>query len=231
MGIREIFKAVFAKLNSMFAGAAKSDLLPYPQTRAIYKYQVQNIILGYLIEGSNNTFNYVSDFKKAMGAAFSDAFGRGYIDGGGDPQEMREDDAAWLANKKQTERGFIDQLFTRLKELKKSSKAEDQTQTEYLADVDAEVDARTNGYTNTLDGVYAEGRLRGAGNIMLTFDGDDGEESCKTCRKWKGKRHAASFWIIRGLIPGQPGNQNFECCGYNCKHYLFDDKGEIWAGH
>jgi hypothetical protein len=64
---------------------------------------------------------------------------------------------------------------------------------------------------------------------MLLFTGTDGEESCKTCQKWKGKWHKASFWINRGLVPGQPGNGAFECKGYNCNHFLVDKAGKIFT--
>jgi hypothetical protein len=222
MNFRDIFKVIFAKINAMFAGNMTPDLLPYNQIRSIYKYQIQNAILGFLIDDANNPTKYANEMKKAMVQSFSEAFDRGYADAGGDTKEMEQADHTWVGNKQTTEIGFIGQLFDRLKELKKEEPDEDNT---------SEVDDRAEGYATTLDGVYAEGRLRGNKNIMLTFDGDDGQESCKDCQKWKGKRHSAKFWIKRGLIPGQPGNQNFACRGYNCEHYLFDDNGEIWAGH
>ena len=194
----------------------------YYSIRSKYKYEVKNSILEYLISDSTNIAKPKNQMKQAMVEAFGNAFDSGYVDGGGDVDEMNSSDQSWIANKQQTEFGFIDQLFERLKELKKEEPDEDNT---------SEVEDRSEGYANTLDGVYAEGKLRGAKNIMLTFGGDDGQESCPTCSKWKGKRHSTSFWVKRGLIPGQPGNQSFACRGYNCKHILFDDKGEIWAGH
>ena len=214
-----IFERIIQKITAILEMPAPGA---YSSIREQYKYEIKNAILGYLIDDSTNPTKYANQMKRAMVNAFGPAFDRGYLDGGGDPSEMRSGDSAWLNNKQTTEMGFIDQLFERLKEMKKEGPADDSL---------SEVDDRAESYADTLDGVYAEGKLRGAGNVMLTFGGDDGEESCPECRKWKGKRHAASFWIIRGLIPGQPGNQNFSCRGYNCRHYLYDDKGEVWAGH
>lgn len=194
----------------------------YPSIRSQYKYEIKNAILGYLIADSTNIAVYSNQMKRATTEAFGNAFDRGYIDGGGSQDDMLREDNGWLANKQQTEFGFINQLFGRLKEMKKETPDEDNT---------GEVDARSESFSTTLDGVYAEGKLRGSRNIMLTFGGDDGNESCPTCKKWQGKRHSASYWVKRGLIPGQNGNVNFECRGYNCQHILFDDKGEIWAGH
>ena len=213
--VNEIVKSFGQHETSLEAG-------DYYTVRSKYKYEIKTAILEYLISDGGSVAGPKNQMKQAMVEAFGNAFDSGYEDGGGDVKEMRSGDSDWVANKQTTELGFIDQLFDRLREIKKEDPDEDNT---------AEVDDRSESYASTLDGVYAEGKLRGSGNVMLTFEGEDGEESCKECRKWKGKRHAASFWIIRGLIPGQPGNVNFSCRGYNCQHYLFDDKGEIWAGH
>lgn len=193
----------------------------YYSIRSKYKYIIKNSILEYLIS-NGSVAGPKNQMKQAMVEAFGNAFDSGYTDGGGDIKEMSEDDNSWLNNRQTIELGYIDSLFDRLRELKNEAPDDDNT---------SEVDDRSEGYANTLDGIYAEGKLRGSKNIMLTFGGDDGHESCKTCSKWKGKRHSTSFWVKRGLIPGQPGNQSFACHGYNCKHILFDDKGEIWAGH
>jgi hypothetical protein len=91
------------------------------------------------------------------------------------------------------------------------------------------VDQKAETYTKTVDGVYSEGKIRAGKDVALTFVGDDGAESCPTCQKWKDKRHRKSFWLKRGLIPGQPGNPNFECRGYNCQHYLIDDNGNAYT--
>ena len=215
----DIISRVVSAIKRSFVHLEAGD---YYSIRSKYKYEIKNSILEYLISEGGSIAIPKNQMKQAMVEAFTNAYDSGYEDGGGSVKEMRTDDNAWLASKQQTELGFIDQLFDRLREMKKEEPDEDNT---------SEVDDRSESYTATLDGVYAEGKLRGSGNVMLTFGGDDGEESCPTCKKWKGKRHAASFWIIRGLIPGQPGNVNFACRGYNCQHILFDDKGEIWAGH
>jgi hypothetical protein len=217
-----IFLSIFKKLTALFAGSSGQELPEYSQIRATYKYNIKDAILGYLVDEKTNPVKYRNQMKKAMTGAFSNAFRRGYLDAGGDLAKMTGADHAWIGNKQTTEMSYIDQLFDRLKELKKEEPDQDNIH---------EVDDRSEGYAETLDGVYAEGRLRGNRKIMLTFEGEDGEESCKTCKKWKGKRHSADFWIKRGLIPGQPGNQNFECHGFNCLHILVDDDGNIWAGH
>ena len=213
---------IFKRFLAFVRGVSLEDPGPYSSIRAVYKYEVKNAILGYLVDDSTNPVKYRNQMAKAMVTAFKDAFDRGYIDGGGSTSEMEQSDRDWVYSKQITERGFINQLFDRLKELKKEEPDEDNT---------GEADARSESYSTTLDGVYSEGVLRGNKNQMLTFDGDDGEESCPECRKLKGKRHSSKWWVNRGLIPGQPGNQNYTCRGYNCHHYLYNDSGEIIVGH
>jgi hypothetical protein len=193
----------------------------YAPIRSAYKMEIGGYILEYLLTEKVKVSKYKNGFKRAIREAFVSAFEQGFFDGGGE-LPYTGDDNAWLVAKQTAEDGYVDLLFQQLKELKTDP---DLT----TADFQAEADRRAEGYAKTLDGVYAEGKLRGGKDVMLTFGGDDGEESCKTCQRWKGKRHKASFWIKRGLIPHQPGNTNFDCGGYNCQHFLFTDKGEVWT--
>jgi len=96
-------------------------------------------------------------------------------------------------------------------------------------DPDEEATRRADGYTDTLGAVYGEGKLRGDKNKMYTFVGDDGEESCATCQRLKGKRMKAKKIIADGMIP-RPGNEHFDCKGYKCQHYWEDDDGNQLEG-
>ena len=116
----------------------------------------------------------------------------------------------------------MDMLFQQLKELKALAKIDGYQILEGVAE------QRAEGYARTLDGIYSEGKIRGAKNKMLTFGGDDGEESCKTCQKYKGQRHRASWWVKRDLIIYR-GNMNYECGCWQCQHYFFDDSGNVYT--
>lgn len=210
-------------LLDLVSGAVLSKLVQlstgdYAPIRSAYLMEVSGILTEYLLTDRAKITKYKNAFKRAIASTFYNAFDLGLVDGGGQaPAEG--DDLAWINAKVMAEFGYLDSLFQQLKELKSEGK-------------DAwagEPERRAEGYARTLDGVYSEGKMRGGRDVMLTFDGDDGQESCPECQKWKGKRHKASFWIKRGLIPGQPGNDAFSCHGYNCRHYLFNDKGEIWT--
>lgn len=163
-----------------------------------------------------------NDFKHAVANAFGDGFEAGWLNGGGElPIDADAND--WLAGRYDAEFGFIDMLFQQMKEIK----AEGDKDFDYFAFATA----RADGYTGSLLSVYNEGKLRAAGNKMLTFTGEDGspDHICQstggTCVRLMGQRHRASWWVAHGLIPG-PGNSNYDCGGWNCLHRLVTDDGE-----
>jgi hypothetical protein len=86
--------------------------------------------------------------------------------------------------------------------------------------------ARAEGYSKSLDALYANIKLMAKPSVMLTFTGDDGLESCKDCSKYKGQRHKASWWISRNAVPP---SRDFECHGYNCQHVLVDDQNNLYT--
>lgn len=182
---------------------------PYARTRREYVSTVGLVVSGYLESGGARHKNLM---KRTVSNLFPEAFYRGYSEAGGEDTEDEDED--WLADKIDTELGFVDELFSSLKLIKAGGEF----------DADEVSDARADGYAATLDGVYAEGKLRGDKNKMYTFDGDDGEENCRSCKRLKGKRMSAKKIIAQGLVPA-PGNENFECKGYKCKHGWKDSKG------
>ncbi len=90
---------------------------------------------------------------------------------------------------------------------------------------------RADGYTQAVKDVYNYAKLYAMRNKMLTFTGSDGQGNhiCQsiggTCVRLKGQRHKASWWLSHDLMPYR-GNQNYDCGGWNCQHYLEDDNGE-----
>jgi hypothetical protein len=71
------------------------------------------------------------------------------------------------------------------------------------------------------------GKMYALGNIALRFDGDDGEESCDDCQRYKGQRHRRNWWAARGLLE-RNGNPNYECGRWdNCHHSFYNDAGEV----
>jgi hypothetical protein len=196
--------------QSLAGKAVLPDAPDYPRTRREYRLAVVGAVGGYLDSDKG-----IGTFKRQLGRAvieaFSDAFYAGYRDAGG--EETEAEDERWLTDRQGAELAYVDELFAGLKEKRKGEDF----------DADAEVDARADGYTATLDGVYTEGKLRGAKNKTLVFVGDDGEESCPDCQKMKGKRRTIKWILDNDAIP-RPGNDFFECGGYRCQHYWEDPK-------
>ena len=71
---------------------------------------------------------------------------------------------------------------------------------------------------------YNDGVTSANSNQMMEFVGDDGDESCVTCRKLKGQRHRMKHWKSKGFYP-VAGNHKYNCECYQCQHELAPVKG------
>jgi hypothetical protein len=154
---------------------------------------------------------YKDKLDTAISKAYIESAETGYEDGGG-TLPLDDDTSAWARAELDSQFGYIDSLFLTLKELRK----------EEDVDVIHEAFLHADAYANSLDALYNGAKIAGAGNMMLTFDGDDGKESCADCLRLKGQRHRASWWRNHGLVPP---SRNYACGGYHCEHRLFDDNG------
>jgi hypothetical protein len=215
---------VSAAIDGIAEMAAKVQLSvgDYAPIRYSYKMECEGYITEYLYTDNVRVTKFKSNFKKAIVGSFYPAFEQGLIDGGGEAP-AQGDDLEWINARVEREFAFVDELFQYLKDLKKQAKEEGIKIYEGVAG------KRAENYARTLDGVYSTGKMRGAKNQMLTFGGEDGQESCPECQKMRGKRHRASWWIGHGLVPGIPGSVAYSCHGYNCKHFLYNSKGEVFT--
>ena len=193
----------------------------YQPIRDAYRSTIYTAVLEYL--GSTGPVtSYRNQARRAVQETFYAAAEQGLKDGGGDPP-LRGEDLQWMNMRTEAERANIDKMFQQLRELRNDP--EPLTSDEkFLA-----ASTRAENYTASLDSIYNEAKVRGAGAMMLTFDGQDGhapEFPCPECKKLKGQRHRASWWVSRGLVP-YPGNSNFTCGTWQCRHFLYNDKGEV----
>lgn len=198
--------AVIPHLNANALQAVKVG--GYQGIRGTYWAEIYDSVYDYLVSDRPVT-SYRNKMSKAMVDAFVQAAEMGYEDGGGS-LPMDDETLNWLGAAQTTELGHIADLFNRLK-----------IEWDGL-DAINEAYARADGYASTLDQIFSEAKMRGAGNKMLTFVGSDGKESCKDCQRMKGQRHRASWWVKNDLIPG---SSKYECGGWNCEHILVDDNG------
>jgi len=194
----------------------------YAAIRDEYRSILYSSILSYLDSDSAVTIER-NRARRAVIDNFYPAAELGVTDGGGEPP-LVDDDLDWINGKADAERANIDSLFSQLKEMRKDP--------EFSRDDAFEMaNLRADNYAKTLDSIYSEAKIRGAKNKMLTFGGMDGhapEFPCPECRKLKGKRHRAKWWVSHGYVP-YPGNPNFTCGTWQCRHFLHDDQGRIFT--
>lgn len=193
----------------------------YAPIRDEYRTRVYSAILDYLTS-KKTVAAKSSEMKRAVSDAYNYAADLGFVDGGGALPDQELND--WIGSRMDKEFSNVTALFQQLKELRSDPEF---TRSEAFDTANR----RADGYALTLDGIYNEAKTRGAKNKMLTFGGVDGHAPdfpCKTCKKLKNQRHRASWWIKRGLIP-YPGNENFECGAWQCKHFLYDDNGRVFT--
>jgi hypothetical protein len=190
----------------------------YSQIRADYWQRVYDAVHDYM-SGNDAITTHKAAMKRAVIEAFGSTADTAYQDGGG-TLPMDEDTLAWYVSRQNAELGYVDALFQTLK----------MERTE--AQKDGDIDALSVGvqhadaYAKTLDSIYANVKCMAAGNEMLTFVGEDGDESCSDCRKYKNKTHRAKWWVAKDAVPP---SRNFECHGYRCQHVLTTKDGRLFT--
>lgn len=190
----------------------------YSTIRREHWESIYGAVVGYL-----DTSLPVTSYRNLAGRAivehYSEAFYKGYEEASGQGDTVAAEDDSWLTDIINSSIGYMADLFAKLKDIRKAGGY----------DADAIARARADGYATTLDSVYGHGRILGNTNIMLTFSGPDGNESCGQCQKYKGQRHRGKWWIKYDLVR-RNGNENFDCGRWDkCKHNLYKDNGELWS--
>lgn len=85
---------------------------------------------------------------------------------------------------------------------------------------DAQIDQHASMWANkSLQLAYFEGLESAASDGVFEFFGDDGKESCTTCRSLKGRKMRMSEWAEQKLRPGVD-TESYECGGWACSHGL-----------
>lgn len=179
-----------------------------------------------VVDAANGNIKAGSIAKQMREAIIADAtlvYQEGMREGGiKDPaEEMSEDDDQaindWILSQTKYIYGFADDAVAVAK----------LTGDERTAARDAML-ARVEMWVSALEGLGRLGAVNAKGDPMLTFDGDDGKESCKDCAHYKGERHRKSWWQKRGLL-GRNGNDKFECGRWDdhCFHNFYFDDGSL----
>jgi hypothetical protein len=172
-------------------------------------------VFGYLSGGSLADAD--SRMATAVSRAYIETVELAYLEGGGE-LPLDDDTAAWARAQVDIQLAYVDDLFVRLKDLRKAG------------DFDAgEVaQARAEAWASGLDGFYNEAVLRGSKNIVVTWHLGSTEKHCKTCANLDGKSHKINWFIEHDYIPRKNGAA-MDCGGYNCDCSLVDKKGSEYT--
>jgi len=201
------------RLRAIRVGAIKAagDLTGI---KAAYHDEVTRILIDYF-ESKGPITVQRNEFWRAAANALGASFNLGWVDGGGGDIISDDDALDWYNARLEAEFGYINTLFQEARELR----GEDDF------DYFQWITSKADGYTRTTREFYNAGLLRASKDIMVTFMGNDGAESCDECQMLKDQRHRVSWFVRRNFVP--PHGTGLSCHrGRYCQHYLQSDKGE-----
>lgn len=149
-----------------------------------------------------------SQFEGLMLGFLSSEGRKAYADGlrsGGGTGDLSDEDEArvqnWLVDQIDYIDGIADELY------------------DEGANPDAAHDRATLWVNKSLGDMFEAGRLAANPGRMYRFDGDDGVESCNTCKRLKGQVHSLEDWHKNQLVP-KIYTATFDCGGWKCQHKL-----------
>lgn len=189
--------------------------------------EYQDTLERYIVSAANGNMSagemsraHKSLLKRLAPQAYQEGMKEGGIS---DPESEMEDDDDQIVEDWIGEQSDYTAEFAKDAESVSDFKGDERT-----AKRDAMLD-RVDDWIDSLRFIGQRGYLSAKGNIPLTFDGDDGKESCATCNKYKGMRKRKSWWEKRGLLD-RP-NDIFECGRFSsCQHGFYDDEGDLVVG-
>jgi hypothetical protein len=164
-----------------------------------------------------------TDFRRAHKALIRsvarEVYVEGVREGGGEESDIEESDTKKIAAWVREQAGHVDAFSDAIWEA--SGVGADESKRDAAL-------ARVPLWTASLTNLGDLGRLAVLGDPMLTYDGEDGAESCAECQTYKFQRHRRSWWERRDLLR-RNGNENYTCGRWqdHCLHFFRNDAGEV----
>ena len=88
--------------------------------------------------------------------------------------------------------------------------------------------ARIDLWVQSVDSLGQQGLMSAKSNRPGIWHLGATEEHCTTCKGLDGKHHRLSWFLKRGYVPRQPGNEMLECGGWKCLCTISDSvTGEV----
>lgn len=184
------------------------------EIQAEYRDKLYVVIQDYLYSSDPITA-YKNEFNRYVNDAFTGAFIAGWADAGA--SELSNEAQNTINDHIAQEIQFVDALFTQLKALREDDEIG-------MDDKLASAQVHADGYSNTLVGIYAVGKMMGAPERDGRWEFGATEEHCDTCAELNGRVHPLSWYLDHGYIPQERGSSTLECGGWNCDCRIVDPK-------
>lgn len=152
-------------------------------------------------------------FDEAITQGWGQAATQGYTDGGGDANDLEDEDFAEIEGAIADQIEYAAAFWDELPDIREAGE---------------DPFGRVDLYVQSLRAWYADWKLRGAANKPLTWRYGD-TDHCETCEWLNDQRHRAKWYREHGYIPRQPGSETLACGGYRCQCTLVDDDGEEYT--
>lgn len=208
-------RAAADKLAALLALAIKS----INQALNEYESTLQRMAFD-VLNGNSDAIDFRRAHKALLKSVAKYAFEQGWIEGGGRLEDTEPDDIAMIGDFVSEQSGFVNDFASWLVETNDEGKRNWEMKRRVLAE-------RIAAWVLALQNFAERVAARAKGDPYLTFDGDDGEESCDECQEYKGDRHRMSWWERRGLLK-RNGNDNYGCGRWApCQHHFYYDDGKL----
>lgn len=149
------------------------------------------------------------DMRSLVKNAVENAYFEGLQEGGISPDEMDEEDALNIVQLDLTQQSFIPAFSADVRKAARDGTTEAKNA----------IIGRIDLWTASIAAAGMAGLNSAKRNEMVVFAGDDGEESCADCQRYKHEAHRRKYFASRNLLPATPGSA-LACGGWRCQHYL-----------
>ena len=178
-----------------------------------YRQTLTDVMARYM-ESDRPVTAFRNEMRRAANDAMTLAGYAGWADGGGSgdlPNEVLN----WIISRVYSETAYIEEVFWKLKELRKSGAPQEQQ--DFIA-------ARVEGYVASLVGVYNYAFMHASSTTMGIWKLGRTEKHCDTCYWLNGQVQPLAWFASNGYIPRQPGSRTLACGGWRCDCGIFDAK-------
>lgn len=149
------------------------------------------------------------DMRALVKTAVEDSYFEGLAQGGVTPDQMDEEDALNVIQLNLTQQDYVKAFSDDVRKAAKVGTAE--AKNAILRRIDL--------WAASIAAAGQAGLNSAKANELVVFDGDDGDESCQDCQRYKREAHRRKWFVQRNLLPATPGSA-LQCGGWRCQHYL-----------